>query len=352
MTTTDRLAKAARTLASPLAAESDQAWASAAESAMIEVLGCDRGVLHWPEAGLMMSDSITPSELARYETYLPVLHRIGYFERTVRLGVARRRDAYGPHYGAMQATEYVQEFLPWVRGFDALTLTVDGTRPRRQDEVGGRVQLLSHMATPDRAFGSDHMDLARQVFPAFAAGVAVYRQAGRMRANVAALVDASGSACALYSMAAHLVHVSKDLEAILAREPGRTDLMDAVDTLARRVVRTGGAGASHVSGTRGLYSLAASQIVGPRPLLIVAVQPPSERFSWPSRSTLSDRFGLTPRQAEVALLLATRRSNKEIAAALSVSVHTARHHVEAVLGALQVPRSEVGRALADLHQIS
>ena len=65
----------------------------------------------------------------------------------------------------------------------------------------------------------------------------------------------------------------------------------------------------------------------------------------PTPAEVAERLGLTLRQAEVALLLAERYSNREIAASLSVSVHTARHHIEAVLGRLGVPRAQVGGRL-------
>jgi DNA-binding CsgD family transcriptional regulator len=49
------------------------------------------------------------------------------------------------------------------------------------------------------------------------------------------------------------------------------------------------------------------------------------------RARIREEFGLTDREAEVAVLLADRRRNAEIARALGISVHTARHHVERVL---------------------
>lgn len=42
-------------------------------------------------------------------------------------------------------------------------------------------------------------------------------------------------------------------------------------------------------------------------------------------------FGLTPREAEVAHLLLERRTNKEIAASLGVTQHTAWRHTEKVI---------------------
>jgi DNA-binding CsgD family transcriptional regulator len=52
--------------------------------------------------------------------------------------------------------------------------------------------------------------------------------------------------------------------------------------------------------------------------------------------SLRQRFLLTCQEARVALLLARRRSNNEIARELGVSPHTARHHTEHILSKLGV----------------
>ena len=51
---------------------------------------------------------------------------------------------------------------------------------------------------------------------------------------------------------------------------------------------------------------------------------------------LADKFGLSPRELEVALLIAQGFSNREIAETVRVSTHTARHHTQHVLGKLGV----------------
>ena len=62
---------------------------------------------------------------------------------------------------------------------------------------------------------------------------------------------------------------------------------------------------------------------------------------------IRSRFGLSQRQAEVAALLARRLTDKEIAAHLGVSRHTARRHVELTMIRLRVhSRAEVGELLA------
>ena len=68
------------------------------------------------------------------------------------------------------------------------------------------------------------------------------------------------------------------------------------------------------------------------PTLVVVVVGEVGRL--PAEALVQERFGLTPRESEVALLLAQRRSNKEIARALRVTIHTAERHTEKVLGKL------------------
>ena len=66
----------------------------------------------------------------------------------------------------------------------------------------------------------------------------------------------------------------------------------------------------------------------------------------PSRSaTLQSTYGLTPREIQVAMLLAQGRSNVAIAAALRISPHTARHHTQRVLAKLGVHSRAAAGAL-------
>lgn len=68
----------------------------------------------------------------------------------------------------------------------------------------------------------------------------------------------------------------------------------------------------------------------------------------PSREALMTRFGMTGREADVALLLVRGARNSAIASELHISPHTARHHTENVLSKLGVhARAEVARAVAE-----
>ena len=59
-------------------------------------------------------------------------------------------------------------------------------------------------------------------------------------------------------------------------------------------------------------------------------------------------YGLTTREMQVAMLLAEGRSNEDVAAALQVSPHTARHHTQHVLAKLGVhSRAQAGAKIRD-----
>jgi DNA-binding CsgD family transcriptional regulator len=66
--------------------------------------------------------------------------------------------------------------------------------------------------------------------------------------------------------------------------------------------------------------------------------------AWTAR--MEKQYGLTRREAEVALLLAAGRGNAAIASSLGISPHTARHHTQHVLNKLGVhSRAEAGALL-------
>ena len=83
----------------------------------------------------------------------------------------------------------------------------------------------------------------------------------------------------------------------------------------------------------------------PQPPIMVLVV---ERHPLPGAKELSHRFGLTPREIEVALLLVDRLSDEEIARRLHIKLNTARCHSNRVLGKLGVhSRNHVRRTLLD-----
>ena len=69
----------------------------------------------------------------------------------------------------------------------------------------------------------------------------------------------------------------------------------------------------------------------------------------PEAEGVAQRFGLTPREAELAMLLAEGRSNDDIAAELFLSPHTVRNYTRRVLRKLRVSnRAQVGSKIRTL----
>lgn len=68
----------------------------------------------------------------------------------------------------------------------------------------------------------------------------------------------------------------------------------------------------------------------------------------PTADSIFDRPGLSPREAEVALLAAAGLQTKQVANRLGISFHTARHHMEHAYAKLGV-RSRVALAMAVLN---
>ncbi len=83
------------------------------------------------------------------------------------------------------------------------------------------------------------------------------------------------------------------------------------------------------------YAGLASTAAGRPATLVVVIAPGHDPQA--NRRALRTQFGLTPREAEVALLLADRRSNREIAEALHIADKTARRHTERILSKLNAP---------------
>ena len=76
-----------------------------------------------------------------------------------------------------------------------------------------------------------------------------------------------------------------------------------------------------------------ASILGQGHLFLVTITPPA---GGPNAPALVKRFGLTPREAQVAICIARGERNRAIALALGTSVHTVRRQVEQVLAKLGV----------------
>ena len=69
------------------------------------------------------------------------------------------------------------------------------------------------------------------------------------------------------------------------------------------------------------------------------------------RAAAGDAHGLSPRELEVLRLVATGKSNREIAAVLVISEHTVARHVQNIFTKLGVPSRTAAGAFAFEHDL-
>ncbi len=171
---------------------------------------------------------------------------------------------------------------------------------------------------------------------------------------IAAVLGELSEGVVLLRAAGHRCYQNAAATQMLVRDAEREVLAFEIRTLARLALRQCGAGASgrELETATNSYRLRAkllSQVIADlhgRTILVVI-----DRLNapLPSAETLMQRFWLTPREAEVALLLAKGTRNADIARILDLSCNTARHYTETVLTKFAVhARADVARAILSL----
>jgi DNA-binding CsgD family transcriptional regulator/PAS domain-containing protein len=171
---------------------------------------------------------------------------------------------------------------------------------------------------------------------------------GARRGALLATLDDMRDALLLVDADGRALHHNAALQRALAGEPARERLLATMHAMAaelRALARRGtDAGpalpARTVQTPLARYALRATfapaVLWGQEGLVQVTLDATDAASS--ASDAPCEALGLTARESEVARLLARRLSNAELAAALGVSAHTARHHTERVMQKLGVRR--------------
>lgn len=200
-------------------------------------------------------------------------------------------------------------------------------------------------------FGDTGLAMMRLVAPAFEAGVATLLAAGAWRASLAGALDAVLAPAWVFAARGDVVrHRNASAAHLLTEEPEAALVEQAVAALARALARSPEhsktrpdpvetvQATSTVRTATASYQLQGSHVtaarLGPsRTILIVARRTSVKAVD---RAALRGRYGLTPRELDVAALVFDGLSTTDIARRLSISIHTARRHVEQILNKLGV----------------
>ncbi|HVE79315.1 MAG TPA: LuxR C-terminal-related transcriptional regulator [Gemmatimonadaceae bacterium] len=235
---------------------------------------------------------------------------------------------------------------------------VEAPRPRRLSAgTSLAAARLAALATEVASYGWPAAAATAGGEEAGQSGSAATRLAG-YRAGLGRLLDAVAEGLVLCDLSGRILHSNRAVSALVADEMERGRLHIEVRAVAgqvyhqvRRAQRADAGPAEVVMrefatararfAVRGTY-LGPGLLFGTSGVVLVSVERPAPQAL--SRPQLMTRYGLTAREADVALELAHGKSNAAIAAALGISAHTARHHAEKIFLKLGVhTRGEVTR---------
>ena len=358
----EALTEATRTLVSPLTHPSVEAWRTAVHDATRMLFHADQTMTIMAGGGpLVASEDVDPSVLRSLRTWFdpitpeghlamadPVVNEWNDRRRNAGLQVFTRDLINRVIDDRVLTSPYVNEAL--------LPNRIQFWQGLYGKGVAGSEAILwvSYDRPESKRFGDGTVDVLSLLVPAFHAGLDALARVDTARS----VLDDVADPLVVFDLSGREIHRSPSLSALLTPEGGALVLARA-RTLAREVgaglpVR-GGTGSdvpptvAHLTAGDRDYELRVTLL--PAGLLATDIAvgvlvTPLTAPTLPDRSSLRARFGLTSREAEVALHLATGASRNRIARDLGISPHTVRAHSEKVFTKLGVSsRSAVAATL-------
>jgi DNA-binding CsgD family transcriptional regulator/PAS domain-containing protein len=357
-----RVSAALQMLLTPLEHPSVEDWGRASMSVVQELLGADQwlfgGAL--PGGQPLVAVPSDPSAAAALRDYMDYYHELDTFITERRLEL--RMEVFTVHClmtpGEIARDELYQDWAVPNHFCDALGMSVTVPENLTYPVLANFYHDNdAHPGWDERGKGIMYL-----LLPAFKSSVHTIRQLQVRRADLFHLVDRLPGGLLLFDLSGRLIHRNPSASEILGAElgPDRARLESearqialSVSSLLHRPQKAQRATMPvnpyrQVRGSKAEYRLAGSvlreALLEPVPLAAVTL----ERVT---REPLSDhalrtRYNLTPREIQVARLLAEGKSDAEVAATLGVTRHTASRHAEHLRAKLRVrSRAAVGATI-------
>lgn len=349
-----RLHAAQRVLLSPLSHEDPMEWQLRANRAVRRLIGADHSVFSLASNSRpdLLTDDTDPALPERFLAYFAGVVAGEYrFRDPVLQNAERRRRAAGGgafHELDLESRDAIRRSVAIQEIFRPAGLTTMVGLSSSTPE-GEATQFFGFEGADGERRSERGVGLLQLLVPAFHAGVRLQRQWLERGAAFAAALDRIGRAAAIYSMGGRPLHRTDALARLLDAEPESATLLQSLDRLVRDVVaccrpqrekgdttgivqartrvRCGGAEYALVAGWL------ESALIGTEAVLVSVER---RRLRFPVPRELTARFGLTGREAEVALLLAQGLTDGAVARHLALSPHTARRYSERVLTKLGI----------------
>jgi len=267
-------------------------------------------------------------------------------QRSLSIDVWCRRSLWGA--AELRRSEYYNDFaLP-----NKLHDTVGISALAGSQRV--RISLLYARAARGRQVDARRLGLLELLLPAFRTGVALSMGTGERRDSMTDIIDYIDHPLAVCDETGHELHQNGALNRAAAalgdeRLVGMIGRVTRAVASARETTPRSGVVKVRLASPSGEWRLSGSTLPweadtpATKILVSIARRDPTSA----AVAALRSRYRLTAREAQVVELLRRRRSNAEIARALCISGHTARHHTESVLLKLALQsRTQVEERLA------
>lgn len=353
-------------LLTPLRSPTPQEWIEGVHEGMLDLFGVERSFLVMPRAPddvLIDSPNMDPTILQRLRNAIvglePGGNRYGdpALDRSMRRLAVAGVEIWDREIGERVSRielEAMPRFYPEVvrPGRLKSMLMMGASLPKGRAMLG-----IFPDEGEDTAF-DEPVEVCRLLLPAFKAGSRMRAMANHRWRRLRETLDRLEEGVAVYR-GGEEQYRNRALRKLLESDERREAVIAGIDRCARKLVRAlGSRGPSEalreisteVRTARNRYRLAANHLDGGsdgEPVTAMVVVRPAIPLL-PDEAALRERYDLTARQAEVAILLARGRSNREIADELVISRHTARHHAQR---ALEKIGAESRKALA-LHLLA
>lgn len=332
-------------------------WAKSVFDLVGPVFGADRAFLLTPDGDTVafsQSDAdMTKASEAYMSYYAP--HDFYVTERRRRLGI----HAF-IHDQLISPEEYRSSTLwnEYLLGYSLCNPA--GLSFDHEGVPGIRGLYLYHAHFRSDGFGAENLAKLQLLEPVAGTAMRLAATLRRHREMLTRNIDRLGTGALLVDASGTIVHANRAFRAAAPDRRVERTVLRAARDLVRQLTagterKTRAAGPPvpaaeialivppHRFRLRALELTMGLRMHAPHFLVDVRSDRPARKWT---ALELRQRFGLSGRQAEVALCLADRLSNREIAETLGISPHTARHHSEMVMAKLGVTsRNDVRRQL-------
>lgn len=332
-------------------------WRKSVNRALRGAFHSDAAMFQLDAAGvtLQYSDEFAPSHLDQYvhEQMPDFSGNRQLYRRATELKAGNRAILWSGDLEWLYGSDYFHELVLPMYAFDPLWAAA----PMPGSRYPAMIHTYHDRRRSRHFFGAADVALMRVVQPALQAAVRTLVRAGESRSTLEGILAEARDDALVYDLDGRLLYQSPAAASLARTRQGDETIEVAARAMARglaarspRALLESRHADQAVRTRSGSYRLNAvllgEGVFTLRAAVLVTVVAGDRRL--PEPQAIRKRHGLTRRQAEVALLLAQRKTNLEIADELCISRHTVRSHTEAVMGKLGVSdRRDVERALRE-----